>query len=126
MKSFEGKVAVVTGGNRGIGLASAKRLKDEGAQVAIAGRTPKTLDEAAKMLGDGALAIQADVSRLEEIENFFSLVKGKLGKIDILFVNAGMGGLTPLAETSEPIYDELFSTNLKGAPITRFKKLSPI
>ena len=54
------------------------------------------------------------------------MVKGKLGKIDILFVNAGMGGLTPLAETSEPIYDELFSTNLKGAPITRFKKLSPI
>ena len=80
MKSFEGKVAVVTGGNSGIGLASAKRLKDEGAQVAIAGRTPKTLDEAAKMLGDCALAIQADVSRIEEIEIFFLWSKGNSAK----------------------------------------------
>jgi NAD(P)-dependent dehydrogenase (short-subunit alcohol dehydrogenase family) len=123
MKRLEGKVAVVTGGNSGIGLASAKRLQEEGARVAIVGRSQKTLDEAAKALGDGALAIQADVSRLEDIDKIYSSVEKKLGKIDILFVNAGIAKFPPFSETSESIYDELFSTNIKGAYFTIQKAL---
>lgn len=118
MKRLEGKVAVVTGGNSGIGLASAKRLQEEGARVAIAGRSQKTLDQATKTIGNGVLAIQADVSRLEDIDKIYSAVQKKLGKIDILFVNAGVAKFAPFAETSEATYDENFSTNVKGAYFT--------
>ena len=118
MKRLEGKVAVVTGGNSGIGLASAKRLQEEGARVVIAGRSQKTLDQATKTIGNGVLAIQADVSHLEDIDKIYSAVQKKLGKIDILFVNAGVAKFGPLAETSEATYDENFSTNVKGAYFT--------
>lgn len=118
MKRLEGKVAVVTGGNSGIGLASAKRLQEEGAKVAIAGRSQKTLDEATKTIGNGVLAIQADVSQLKDIDKIYSAVQKKLGKIDILFVNAGVAKFAPFAETSEATYDENFSTNVKGAYFT--------
>lgn len=118
MKRLEGKVAVVTGGNSGIGLASAKRLQEEGARVVIAGRSQKTLDEATKTIGNGVLAIQADVSRLQDIDKIYSAVQKKLGKIDILFVNAGVAKFAPFAETSEATYDENFSTNVKGAYFT--------
>lgn len=118
MKRLEGKVAVVTGGNSGIGLASAKRLQEEGARVAIAGRSQKTLDQATKTIGNGVLAIQADVSHLEDIDKIYSAVQKKLGKIDILFVNAGVAKFAPFAETSEATYDENFSTNVKGAYFT--------
>ena len=118
MKRLEGKVAVITGGNSGIGLASAKRLKEEGARVAIAGRSQKTLDEAAKALGKDALAIQADVSNMEDIDKIYATVEKKLGKIDVLFVNAGVAKFAPFSATTEAIYDENFSTNVKGAYFT--------
>jgi NAD(P)-dependent dehydrogenase (short-subunit alcohol dehydrogenase family) len=118
MKRLEGKVALVTGGNSGIGLASAKRLQEEGAKVAIAGRSQKTLDEAVKTIGNGVVAIQADVSRLEDIDKIYSAVQKKLGKIDILFVNAGVAKFAPLTQTSETTFDENFSTNIKGAYFT--------
>lgn len=118
MKRLEGKVAVVTGGNSGIGLASAKRLLEEGARVAIAGRSQKTLDEAAKTLGKDVLAIQADVSKLEDIDKIYAAVEKKFGKIDVLFVNAGVAKFAPLSQTTEAIYDENFSTNVKGAYFT--------
>src|SRR5262245_63733006 len=108
MKRLEGKVAVVTGGNSGIGLASAKRLKEEGARVAIAGRSQKTLDEASQELGKDVVAIQADVSRLEDIDKIYTSVEKKLGKIDVLFVNAGVAKFAPFSETSEATYDENF------------------
>jgi len=123
MKRLEGKVAVVTGGNSGIGLASAKRLKEEGARVAIAGRSQKTLDEAAKTLGKDVLAIQADVSKLEDIDKMYSAVEKKFGKIDVLFVNAGVAKFAPFSDTSETTYDENFSTNVKGAYFTIQKAL---
>ena len=77
MNRLEGKVALVTGGNSGIGLATAKRLKDEGARVAISGRSQKTLDEAVKSLGKDLLAIQADVAKLPDIDRLFAAVTGK-------------------------------------------------
>src|SRR6201981_2048677 len=100
-KRLEGKVAVVTGGNSGIGLATAKRLQQEGARVAISGRSKKTLDEAVKAIGNGVLAVQADVAKLADLDKLYMEVSQKLGKIDVLFVNAGIAKFAPLAETSE-------------------------
>jgi len=108
MKRLEGKVAVVTGGNSGIGLASAKRLQAEGARVVIAGRSQKTLDEAAKTLGKDVLAIQADVSKLEDIDKIYTAVAKKFGKIDVLFVNAGVAKFAPFAETTESLFERIF------------------
>jgi NAD(P)-dependent dehydrogenase (short-subunit alcohol dehydrogenase family) len=123
MKRLEGKVAVVTGGNSGIGLATAKRLQEEGARVAISGRSRITLDEAVKSIGNGVVAVQADVSNLKDIDKLFSEVSRKLGKIDVLFVNAGVAKFAPLAETSESLFDENFNTNIKGAYFTLQKAL---
>ncbi len=123
MKRLEGKIAVVTGGNSGIGLASAKRLQEEGARVAIAGRSKKTLDEAANTIGNGVLAVQADVAKLADIDKLYAEVSKKLGKIDVLFVNAGVAKFAPLAETSESVYDEQFDINIKGAYFTIQKAL---
>jgi NAD(P)-dependent dehydrogenase (short-subunit alcohol dehydrogenase family) len=118
MKRFEGKTAVVTGGNSGIGLATAKRFLEEGARVAISGRNQKTLDEAAKTLGDGVLAVQADTAKLGETEKFLAKVVQKFGKIDVLFVNAGVAKFAPLTETTESLFDEQFDINIKGAYFT--------
>jgi NAD(P)-dependent dehydrogenase (short-subunit alcohol dehydrogenase family) len=118
MRRLEGKVAVVTGGNSGIGLASAKRLLDEGARVAIAGRSQKTLDEAQKYLGNGTLAVQTDVAKLADLDKLYAAVSKKFGKIDILFVNAGVANFAPLADTTEQVYDTNFDINAKGAFFT--------
>ena len=118
MRRLEGKVAVVTGGNSGIGLASAKRLLDEGARVAIAGRSQKTLDEAQKYLGNGTLAVQTDVAKLADLDKLYAAVSKKLGKIDVLFVNAGVANFAPFADTTEQVYDTNFDINAKGAFFT--------
>src|SRR5271163_2024037 len=123
MKRLEGKVAVVTGGNSGIGLATAKRLQEEGARVAISGRSKKTLDEAVQVIGNGVVAVQSDVASLPDIDKFFSEISRKLGKIDVLFVNAGVAKFAPMAETSEGVYDEMFGINVKGAYFTIQKAL---
>ncbi len=118
MGRLEGKVAVVTGGNSGIGLATAKRFQQEGARVVISGRSKKTLDEAVRTIGNGVLSIQADVSSLADLDRLYQEVSNKLGKIDVLFVNAGVAKFAPLAETSESTYDEQFDINVKGAYFT--------
>ena len=123
MKRLEGKVAVVTGGNSGIGLATAKRLQEEGARVAISGRSRKTLDEAVKTIGNGVLAVQSDVSRLADIDKMFAEVSQKLGKIDVLFVNAGVAKFAPIADTPEALFDEQFDINVKGSYFTIQKAL---
>ena len=118
MKRLEGKVAVVTGGNSGIGLAAAKRLHEEGARVAIAGRESKTLEQAVKSIGNGVVAVQADVAELADIDRLYTTVAQKLGRIDVLFVNAGVAKFAPLTETSEKTYDEIFGIDAKGAYFT--------
>lgn len=123
LNRLEGKVAVVTGGNSGIGLAAAKRLKDEGARVAISGRSQKTLDEAVKFLGKDALAVQADVAKLGEIDKLFAAVSQKFGKIDVLFVNAGVAKFVPLNAVTEEHFDEIFDIDAKGAYFTIQKAL---
>jgi len=123
MKRLEGKVAVVTGGNSGIGLATAKRLQEEGARVAISGRSKKTLDEAVRTIGNGVVAVQSDISKPADVDRLYAEVSGKLGKIDVLFVNAGVAKFASLAETSESLYDEQFDINIKGAYFTLQKAL---
>jgi len=123
MQRYEGKVAVITGGNSGIGLATAKRFRDEGAKVVISGRNQKTLDEAMKVLGDGTMAVRADVSNLDDADRLFAAVGEKFGHIDILFVNAGVAKFKPLESVTEADYDEQFDINTKGAYFTIRKAL---
>jgi NAD(P)-dependent dehydrogenase (short-subunit alcohol dehydrogenase family) len=118
MKRFEGKVAVVTGGNSGIGLATAKRLHDEGARVAISGRSQKTLDEAVKIVGKDVLAVKADVAKPADLDKLYGAVAEKFGKIDVLFVNAGVAKFAPLTAVDEAHFDEMFDINTRGAYFT--------
>jgi len=123
MKRLEGKVALVTGGNSGIGLASAQRLCEEGARVAISGRNQKTLDEAVKVIGPDTLAVKADVSVAADLDKLYAAVSKKFGKIDVLFANAGIYKFAPVDGTSESLYDELFGINAKGVYFTIQKAL---
>lgn len=118
MKRLEGKVAVVTGGNSGIGLATAKRLHQEGARVVISGRDARTLDAAVSAIGSGTLPVQSDVSKAEDVERLYSIVASKLGKIDVLFANAGIAKFAPYTGSPESLFDELFAVNVKGAYFT--------
>ncbi len=112
MNRFAGKTAVITGGNSGIGLASARRLKDEGARVVITGRDPSTLAAAAR--DHGFITVQADVGRIEDIERMYQEITAKAGRIDVLFANAGIYQAAPLAATTEAFFDETVGINLKG------------
>jgi NAD(P)-dependent dehydrogenase (short-subunit alcohol dehydrogenase family) len=122
-KRFQDKVVVITGGNSGIGLATAKMFHDEGAKVAISGRDQKTLDEAVQTIGAGTLAIQADVAHLADIDKFFSAVVAKLGRFDVLFANAGIAKFAPASATTEQLFDETFDINVKGLYFTLQKAL---
>jgi len=122
-KRFEGKTVAITGGNSGIGLATAKLFHAEGAKVAITGRDQKTLDEAVKAIGGDTLAVRADVSKLDEIDKFFTQVAEKFGKIDALFANAGIAKFAPVADSNEQLFDETFDTNVKGLYFTLQKSL---
>jgi NAD(P)-dependent dehydrogenase (short-subunit alcohol dehydrogenase family) len=122
-KRFEGKTVVVTGGNSGIGLATAKLFHDEGAKVAISGRDQKTLDEAVKIIGPGTLAVKADVSKLGDLDKFYEQVTAKFGKIDAIFANAGVAKFSPAEATDEKLYDEMFDINVKGMYFTLQKAI---
>ena len=122
---FTDKVAVITGGNSGIGLASARAFAREGARVAITGRSDATLKAAQKELGPEALVLKADMSRVPEIEGAMSEIRRKFGRIDALFVNAGIGRFVPFEEVTEEFFDETMATNLKGAFFT-VQKAAPL
>jgi len=123
MKRFEGKVAMVTGGNSGIGLAAAKAFAREGAQVAVTGRDEGTLKNAEKEIGSGALAIRADAARIADLDAAMAKVRDQFKRIDALFVNAGIGKFMPIAEVTEAMFDDIVTINLKGAFFTVQKAL---
>jgi NAD(P)-dependent dehydrogenase (short-subunit alcohol dehydrogenase family) len=112
------KTVVITGGNSGIGLAAAKLFVAEGAQVAITGRNEETLREAAEALGHGVIAVRADVTDHAAMERAFARIAERLGKIDAVFVNAGVGGHTPLGATAPEAFGEVVRTNFDGAFFT--------
>jgi NAD(P)-dependent dehydrogenase (short-subunit alcohol dehydrogenase family) len=123
MKKLEGKIAVITGGNSGMGLASAKVLKDEGASVVIVGRNQGTLNSALAELGAETLGILADVSKMEDLDRVFGEVRNKFGRIDILFANAGVANFIPVQDVTENFFDEIMGTNVKGLFFTVQKAL---
>ena len=123
MARLTGKVAVVTGGNSGIGLATAKRFRDEGAKVVISGRDQKTLDEAVKTIGGDVVAVRSDVSKLADLDKLYKTVAEKFGKIDVLFANAGIAKFAPVTDSTEALFDETFDINVKGVYFTIQKAL---
>jgi NAD(P)-dependent dehydrogenase (short-subunit alcohol dehydrogenase family) len=124
MGVYSSKNAVITGGGAGMGFALAKLLVDGGARVVITGRSRATVD-AARALGENAVAVRGDVASLSDLDALADRVKGELGTIDALFVNAGIAGATPLETVTEAVYDEMFAINVKGAFFT-VQKLAPL
>jgi NAD(P)-dependent dehydrogenase (short-subunit alcohol dehydrogenase family) len=122
-KKLAGKIAVITGGSSGIGLATAKRFVEEGAHVVITGRREKELKEAATAIKKNVTTVVGDVSRLEDLDRIFAVVKEKHGHIDILFANAGAGTIAPLAVATEKHFDQTFDVNVKGTFFTVQKAL---
>src|SRR5467141_1114313 len=123
MSKLEGKVAVITGGNSGIGLATAQRFVAEGAYVFITGRRQSELDAAVKQIGKSVTAVQGDVSNLADLDRLYATVKQQKGHIDVLFANAGTGEFAPLGSITEEHYDKTFNTNVKGLLFTVQKAL---
>lgn len=123
MGKLEGKVAVITGGNSGIGRATAKEFKEQGARVVITGRDQQTLDEAAREIGGEVLAVRADASSLAELDTLFAAVKEKFGHLDVLFINAGIGKFSPFEAVTEELFDAVMDVNFKGAYFTIQKAL---
>jgi NAD(P)-dependent dehydrogenase (short-subunit alcohol dehydrogenase family) len=120
---LNGKVALVTGANSGIGLATAKRFVSEGAYVFITGRRQKELDAAVREIGKNVTAVQGDVSNLADLDRLFAQIKKEKGKIDIVFANAGVGKYAPLGKMTEEFYDSIFNINVKGVLFTVQKAL---
>ena len=120
---LEGKIAVITGGNSGIGLATAKRFVSEGAYVFISGRRQKELDLALSEIGKNVIGIQGDVSNLTDLDRLYNTIKEQKGHLDILFANAGIAQFAPLGEISEEHFDNIFRINVKGLLFTVQKAL---
>ncbi len=123
MRSFANKVVVITGGNSGIGLASAHHFKKVGATVVISGRDQRTLSDASRALGTDAVAVQADVTVMADLDRLFGTVKQQFGRIDVLFANAGVAKLSPFEATPESLFDEMVDTNFRGAYFTAQKAI---
>ncbi len=125
MKKLKDKVAVITGGTTGIGQAAAKLFHEQGARVFITGRNEKTLAEAKKHLPDDVSAIRSDASKLEDIEALAAELKKKAGRVDVLYVNAGIAKFMPFESITPEIFDEMFNINFRGAYFT-IQKLLPL
>ncbi|MDX6463021.1 MAG: hypothetical protein QOE55_6718 [Acidobacteriaceae bacterium] len=123
MGRLTGKIAVITGGNSGIGLATAKRFVSEGAHVFVTGRRQDELDKAVGTLGCGVTGVQGDISNLDDLDRLFATVQAEKGRIDVLFANAGLGGMSPLGSISEEHFDKVFDVNVKGTLFTVRKAL---
>jgi NAD(P)-dependent dehydrogenase (short-subunit alcohol dehydrogenase family) len=123
MGKLEGKIALVTGGNSGIGLATAKQFVNEGAYVFITGRRDAELATAVKQIGKNVTGIQGDVSNLGDLDRLFAQIKREKNKLDIVFANAGVAKYAPIGSISEDLYDSIFNVNVKGLLFTVQKAL---
>jgi NAD(P)-dependent dehydrogenase (short-subunit alcohol dehydrogenase family) len=123
MNKLEGKIALITGGNSGIGLATAKRFVKEGAHVFITGRRDAELAAAAREIGNDVTGVQGDVSNLVDLDRLFAQIKREKGKLDIVFANAGIGRYAPFGEITEEFYYSIFDPNVKGLLFTVQKAL---
>ena len=125
MKKLANKVAVVTGGNSGIGFTTARTFLEEGAEVIITGRNQESLNKAVGELGNGASAIRSDIGQLADIEKLASELQSRGKRVDVLFLNAGIAKLAPIEQSDEALYDETFDINVKGLYFT-IKHLLPL
>ncbi|CAN5209640.1 SDR family oxidoreductase [soil metagenome] len=123
MGKLDGKIALITGGSTGIGLASAKRFAAEGARVFITGRRQAELDKAVEAIGHGAAAIQGDIAKLDDLDRVYAQIGSQAGRLDVLFANAGLGTLAPLGAITEADFDHVFGVNAKGTLFTVQKAL---
>src|SRR4051812_35032549 len=122
-QKLAGKIAVITGGSSGIGLATAKRFVEEGALVVISGRREKELKEAAAFIGRNVTTVTGDVTSLQDLDRLYAVVKEKHGRIDVLFANGGWGEVAPLEAATEAHFDKTFDLNVKGLFFTVQKAL---
>src|ERR1017187_755649 len=120
---LDGKVAVITGGSSGIGLATAKLFVAEGAYVFITGRRQNELDVAVNEIGDNVTGVQGDVAKLSSIDKLYAAIQERKGKLDIVFANAGTGEFAPLGQITEEHFDKQFDVNVKGTLFTVQKAL---
>ncbi|HEX7361961.1 MAG TPA: SDR family oxidoreductase [Bryobacteraceae bacterium] len=123
MGALEGKIAVITGGNSGIGLATAKRFVKEGAYVFITGRRQAELDKAVSLIGTNVTAVQGDVSKLDDLDHLYEMVRKVKGHVDIVFANAGVVEPISLAESTPEKFERDFNLNTRGAYFTVQKAL---
>jgi NAD(P)-dependent dehydrogenase (short-subunit alcohol dehydrogenase family) len=124
MGKLDGKIALITGGNSGIGLATAKRFVAEGAYVFVTGRREAELETAVKEIGENAAGVTGDVSKLADLDHLFARIKEEKGRLDVLFANAGIAKYATLGEITEELYDAIFDINVKGS-CSPCKKHSP-
>ncbi|MBW7969366.1 glucose 1-dehydrogenase [Bradyrhizobium sp. BR 10289] len=123
MNKLQNRVALVTGGSTGIGLASAKLFAEEGAKVFITGRRQAELDAAVKTIAHGAVAVRCDISRLSDLDALYSRIQREAGHLDVVFANAGIAEFRPLSAVTEDHYDSIFDINVKGTLFTVQKAL---
>ncbi len=123
MGKLDEKIALITGGSEGIGLATAQLFVDEGAYVFITGRRQEVLDLAVKQIGQNIRAIQGDSAKLEDLDRIYRIITEEKGKLDIIFANAGIAGTMPLELITEKFYDDIFNVNVKGLLFTIQKSL---
>jgi NAD(P)-dependent dehydrogenase (short-subunit alcohol dehydrogenase family) len=122
-RALSGKIAVITGGTTGIGLAAAKRFAAEGAQVFVTGRRQSEVDRAAKEIGRNAIGVQADSTQMSDLNRLYETVKSEAGRIDVLFANAGGGSMLPIGAISMEHFDDIMGRNVKGVLFTVQKAL---
>src|SRR5258708_9287093 len=120
---LEGKIALITGGSAGIGLATAQQFVEEGAYVYITGRRQRELDAAVTSIGSNITAIQGDVAKLADLDRIYGQISREKGRLDILFANAGISGHVPLGAITEDHFDAIFNVNVKGVVFTVQKAL---
>ena len=115
MKKLEGKVAVITGGSSGMGLAAAQEFINSGAKVVVFGRGQEALDAATTQLGANSHAVKGDITKQADLDRLYAETSSKFGKIDVLFINVGQGKLAPIADTDEALFDSMIDVNFKGS-----------